>query len=196
MPRSNNLSGSLYPDKGASHCEAFKYVQSRLPRTESQPHNDSICVHPCQPKSVSKYHLPSAVRGHSFLPCDRQFAVIERMKRKKDTAEMYTDCHAMIDSKYVTVEVTGHMIHDYKGHFDTLFKKTVTKDKVKFKITEYKRFRFTNGDKLHVYASKSMSGLVETAFSIVKPNVVPTFPTAPYYTSMVPVKKAKLDKIR
>ena len=28
----------------------------------------------------------------------------------------------MIDSKYVTVQVTGHMIHDYKGDFDTLFK--------------------------------------------------------------------------
>ena len=41
-----------------------------------------------------------------------------------------------------------------------------------------------------------MPGLVETAFSIVKPNVVPTFPTAPYYTSMVPVKKAKLDDVK
>ena len=62
---------------------------------------------------------------------------------------MYTDWHAMIDSKYVTVEVTRHMIQYYKGHFDTLFKK------------------------LHVYASKSMSSLVETVFPIVKPNVVP-----------------------
>ena len=85
----------------------------------------------------------------------------------------------------MTVEVTGPMIHDYKGHFETLFKKIVTKDKVKFKITGYKRFHFTSGDKLHVYASKSMSGLVETAFSIVKPNVVPTFPTAPYSVSQL-----------
>ena len=66
------------------------------------------------------FHLP--IRGHSFLPCDRQFAVIERMKRKKDTAEMYTDWHAMINAKYMTVEVTGHMIHDNKGHFDKLQK--------------------------------------------------------------------------
>ena len=83
---------------------------------------------------------------------------------------MYTDWHAMIDSKYVTVEVTGPMIHDYKGHYDTLFKKN--------------SYKGQSGDKLHVYASKSMSGLVETAFSIVKPNVVPTFPTAPYYTTV------------
>ena len=133
------------------------------------------------------FHLP--IHGHSFLLCDRQFAVIE-MKRhsrnEKDTAEMYTDWHAMIDAKYMTVEVTGHMILDYKGHFDKLFKKTVTKDKEIFLISEYKRFRFTSDDKLHVYASKLMSGTIETAFPIVKPNAVPT---APDYTSMVPVKK-------
>ena len=74
------------------------------------------------------FHLP--IHVHSFLPCDRQFAVIEWMKRKKDAAEMYTDWHAMIEAKYMTVEVTGH----YKGHFDKLFKKgQVTKDKVFFK---------------------------------------------------------------
>ena len=58
----------------------------------------------------------------SLLPCGRQFAVIEGIKRKQDNSEMYTDWHAMIDSKYVTVQVTGHMIHDYKGDIDTLFK--------------------------------------------------------------------------
>jgi len=38
----------------------------------------------------------------------------------------------MIDAKYMTVEVTAHMIHDYKGHFDKLFKKElpVTKKKL------------------------------------------------------------------
>ena len=114
------------------------------------------------------------------------------MKRKKDTAEMYTDWHAMIDAKYMTVEVTGHMIHDYKGHFDKLFKKNSYQGQRK--ISEYKRFRFTSGDKLHVYASKLMSGTIETAFPLVKPNVVPTLPTAPYYTGMVPVKKAKTGR--
>ena len=43
-----------------------------------------------------------------------------------------------------------------------------------------------------------MSGTIEieTAFPLVKPNVVPTLPTAPYYTGMVPVKKAKLDDVK
>ena len=41
-----------------------------------------------------------------------------------------------------------------------------------------------------------MSGTIETAFPLVKPNVVPTLPTAPYYAGMVPVKKAKLDDVK
>ena len=48
-------------------------------------------------------------------------------------------------------------------------------------------------------ASESMAGLVETAFSIVKPNVVPTsqpLHIMPYYTSIVPLKKAKLDDVK
>ena len=60
-------------------------------------------------------------KGNSAKNCNPQFAMIERMKRNKDTAEMYTD--SMIDSKYVTVEITGHMIHDYEVHFDTPLKK-------------------------------------------------------------------------
>ena len=140
------------------------------------------------------FHLP--IRGHSFLPCDREFAVIERMKRKKDTVEMFSEWQAMIATKFATVSVTGHMIQDYKGHFDTLFKKTVTKRKEKFKISEYKRFRFTSSDRLCVFVSRLMSGIIESSFPLLKANAVPTLPTAPYYTSMVPVKKAKLDDVK
>jgi len=78
----------------------------------------------------------------------------------------------------------------------TNVQKTVIKDKEKYIISEYKRFRFKRGDKLHVYASKLMSGNIETAFPLLKPNVVPTLPTAPCYAGMVPVKKAKLDDVK
>ena len=64
------------------------------------------------------FHL--SIRRHSFLPCDCEFAVIERMKLKKDIVEMFRDWHAMIATKFATVAVTGGMIQDYKGHFDML----------------------------------------------------------------------------
>ena len=41
-----------------------------------------------------------------------------------------------------------------------------------------------------------MSATIESPFPLLKPYAVPTFPTAPYHTSMVPVKKAKLDDVK
>ena len=41
-----------------------------------------------------------------------------------------------------------------------------------------------------------MSGTMETAMPIVKPNAVTTFSTAPYFTSMVPIPKSKLDDVK
>ena len=41
-----------------------------------------------------------------------------------------------------------------------------------------------------------MSAAIESPFPLLKPNAVPTFPTALYYTNMVPVKKAKLDDVK
>ena len=64
------------------------------------------------------FHLP--IRGHSFLSCDRELAMIKMIKRKKDTVEMFTDWQEMIVTKFATVAVTGGMIQDYKGHFDML----------------------------------------------------------------------------
>ena len=42
--------------------------------------NDCTLVFTGELKQINLY-LP--IRGHSFLPCDRVFGVIERMKRKK-----------------------------------------------------------------------------------------------------------------
>ena len=41
-----------------------------------------------------------------------------------------------------------------------------------------------------------MSATIESPFPLLKPNDVPTFSTAPYYTSVVAVKKAKLDDVK
>ena len=101
----------------------------------------------------------------------------------------------MISTKFTTVAVSGGMIQEYKGHFDML-KKTVTKKKEKFKVGDYKRFCFKSCDELTLYASKLMSAAIESPFPLLKPNAVPTFSTAPYYASLVAVKKAKLDNVK
>ena len=41
-----------------------------------------------------------------------------------------------------------------------------------------------------------MSAAIESPFPLLKLNAVLIFPTTPYYTSIVPVKKAKLDDVK
>ena len=50
-------------------------------------------------KQINLY-LP--IRGHSFLPCDRVFGVIECMKRKKDTVQNYHEWEDKIKKKVFT----------------------------------------------------------------------------------------------
>ena len=139
-------------------------------------------------------HLP--VRGHSFLSCDRHFGVIQRMKRKKDTVQHYKEWEELIQRKFECVEVKGNMISDYKRSFEEHFKKSVSANKEKFLVSKYKKFIFSATHKHIVKVSSSMSGLTESAFSLLKANERPDFPCNPVYSSLIPVKKAKLADVR
>ena len=72
------------------------------------------------------------VRGHSFLPSDRDFAKTEEKKRKVERVYVPKQWHGIIrsakKSEYFTViPVTREMIYDYQLHFSKFLKKSVTK---------------------------------------------------------------------
>ena len=73
------------------------------------------------PNSRPAFQLP--IRGHSFLPCDREFSII----KNKDAVEVYSERRDMIATKFETVEAPGELIKDYKGYFEAQFKASVTK---------------------------------------------------------------------
>ena len=122
--------------------------------------------------------------------------MIERMKRKKAKVEMYNEWQEMIATKYETVAVNTEMIKNYKQHFQQHFKASVTSKGHKFKISEYKQFRFSTLHKLQVHASQSMNGVVGDRFTLLKPNCQPNLDAKALYQGMVPVKKAKLDDVK
>lgn len=108
---------------------------------------------------------------------------------------MYNEWQEMIATKYETVAVNTEMIKDYKQHFQQHFKASVTSKGHKFKISEYKQFRFSTLHKLQVHASQSMNGVVGDRFTLLKPNCQPNLDAKALYQGMVPVKKAKLDDV-
>lgn len=71
----------------------------------------------------------------SFLPCDRKFAVIEKMKHRTERTEMFEGWMQLVESKFPVV--SGDMILDFNVHL----KKYVTKNKEIFEVST-KHFAF------------------------------------------------------
>ena len=144
-------------------------------------------------KQINLY-LP--IRGHSFLPCDSVFRVIERITRKKDTVHNYHEWENLTKQNFSSVSVTGDMIFDGKGSSKTFFKSSIAFCGEKYQVSKYILFSFSATHKYYVKVSSAMSGFVSQRFSLVKANAIPKFPTSPVYNSLVSVKKAKLDDVK
>lgn len=137
--------------------------------------------------------------GHSFLPCDRSFGVVEIQKRKHERVYVPTDWHNIVkcsSNKFEVVNVTQEMILNFSEHFIKLFKKTVLNNhKEKLAITQYRLFRYSCENKVVVQCSKTLSGLVMSQFAIRRPNVSLSLPSKQLYRSMLPIKDAKFKDV-
>ena len=80
--------------------------------------------------------------GHSFLPCDRSFALIEKAKRRKERVHLPDEWKTLVrktSNKFRVIDVTQDMIMDFSSHFKPYFKATFTsKEKNKFAISKYR----------------------------------------------------------
>ena len=88
------------------------------------------------------------------------------------------------------------MISNYKGVFEDYFKKSVFANKEKFRVSNYQKFIFSAAHKHIIKISSSMSGLAESAFSLLKANERPDFPCNLVYSSLIPIKRGKLKDVR
>lgn len=143
-----------------------------------------------------KHYFPQ--RGHSFLPCDRHFAIIEKMQRKRERVESPDDWNLIIGTKFTVIEVNQNMVKDFvDGLSEPYFKKNVTANREKFQITKYKLFEFSATSKYTMTVSQSLNGFVSQDFRLLKPGIekVP-LPTNRLYKEELPIKPLKLQNIK
>lgn len=137
-------------------------------------------------------------RGHSFLPCDSHFAIIEKMQRKRELVESPSDWNKIISSKFTVVEVNRNMIKNFVNELtDPYFKKSFTSNKIKFQITKYKLFEFSSAARYTMLASPSLNGFNEDIFRHLKDQVqyVPV-PSQKAYSLDLPINPLKLQNIK
>lgn len=148
------------------------------------------------------FHHVFPVRGHSFLPCDRDFAKTETKKRRVErvyTPQQWMDIVRSARKKkpYNVVEVNQSMILNFQLHFSQFFKKTVTNRGERMRIREARLFEYSQDHPQEVWVKYSLCEEDEWhKFRIEKRGACPTFPTELAYSALLPLTQEKVDDVK
>uniref|UniRef100_A0A1B6L2H9 DUF7869 domain-containing protein n=3 Tax=Cicadellinae TaxID=33370 RepID=A0A1B6L2H9_9HEMI len=154
------------------------------------------------------------LRGHSFLPCDRDFGIISKALKKNDRiftvheiTQIILQCSSRFD-KFTVHEVSSDVVFDFKkwqGIFykkscvsqETKGKQTKKEDKVSFQISSLFMFEYNSDSKGCIKAYPNINGIVSHTFlmSKTKEAVCPPANLA-YPENRVPIKKPKIEDIK
>ena len=108
------------------------------------------------------HRLP--MRGHSYLPCDREFGVIERMQKRRDHIEIFTEWDDMLRERFEVTSMEGRQMKDFKRTLGKFYK-TNAKD---WKITKYKVFKYSSKTNLEIITCEDMNARQEQKFLLLK----------------------------
>ena len=148
------------------------------------------------------------VRGHSFLPCDRDFGCIKRFVRRVDrvyTPDQYAEMilKASKTGRFTVQHVTSEMIYSFNAWWPQFYKKNVNsdetsgrgvpkEDKIPFKVSTYKEFNYNKAKQGKVVVKDFIDDFTFSTFTFKKYSTVPELPTELAYPSgKVPINIKK-----
>lgn len=144
-------------------------------------------------------------RGHSFMPCDRDFAKLGRLKKNKEKAAVPADWIELFSEKNNVITFPEIHFFDYTSYLATFFKKSVKSQGEPFAITKYKRILYQKG-KNTVSVSMTSNSNVWFPYSLLKREysftdqslVKPDLPQDRLYATLfsVPIKAEKIKDIK
>ena len=143
------------------------------------------------------------VRGHSFLPNDRDFALTEKKKRTVDTIYHPQGWMQLIQSAgrqqpFEVIAVNQEMVHHFKKCMGSALL-TTFKDASKAKVAfqEVKMFHFSKFHKGEVWVKYSMSeSEAWKTFPITKRGAYLSIPTEPVSRTKLPIKASKVADLK
>lgn len=147
------------------------------------------------------------VRGHSFLPCDRDFGLIKKRIKREDRLYVPEEyCSLVEESRSIkpskVVRVASESILDFQSWWSTYYKKSTTSMRtnaragLKFQITKYYHFEFESESRGCLIAHPYIDSAEEVLYSFSKSTADPLLPTKQLYgADGVPIKAKKLADI-
>lgn len=148
------------------------------------------------------------MRGHSFMPCDRDFGVIKRRLKKYDRIydlHKYTKIIVKSSSakKFSVTEVATEDILNFKDWWPEHYKKMVSSEdriKKKFGISEFHHFTFDEKKPGAVVASVHINSFDQYVFKLTltknKKRQVKLPTKKAYPTGKVPILESKIKDIK
>lgn len=97
----------------------------------------------------TKIHHRYPEPGHSFLPCDRSFGLIELQKKKHDKIYLPRDYINIIkgsSKNFLVKQVTQDMLLNFKDHLKSFFVLNPSKKNNKFTISKYRIIHYEKQD--------------------------------------------------
>lgn len=140
------------------------------------------------------HHFP--IRGHSFLPCDRDFGSAKRFIRKCDRIYVPDGYEAMIKNSRKNTPFTIHNISNndiinFKNWWPTFHKKTCrnlsNKANDNYTISQYMQFVYDASDPGYVKCLDFIDGASSYSFEPLKQNQNPEVPSNKAYSGPLPI---------
>lgn len=154
-------------------------------------------------------------RGHSYLPCDRDFGVIKRKIKTTDriyTVQQYAELmlhSASMPDKFLVEIVESEKVKDFKSWCGKFYKKNVIstetqarnipkENKIKFNISTFMEFHYSNKHVGQVKVKNVIGGLNDHTFDLKKSRTgLPELPKiSAYPQKCVPININKINDLR
>lgn len=154
------------------------------------------------------------IRGHSFLPCDRDFSVIKRKIKRtdriytpKEYVELIAQCTVNL-GKFTVQMVESKDIKDFKHWWPKFYKKNVVStescarsvprdQKQHFNVSTFMEFVYSADHIGMVRALPFINGLVDHTFVLKSSSDKPDMPIElAYKEGCVPINTKKLDDVK
>lgn len=155
------------------------------------------------------------IRGHSFLPCDRDFAILKRNIKKSDrifTLKEYAELiikSSRNNQRFTVVLPTADQVFNFKDWWPIHYKKTMLSlesigrnvprnKKQTFKIASFRHFIHVQGHDGVVFAKDFIDGLVTQTFKLRNANRdnIIRLPTKKAYSEKIPINIKKITDLR
>lgn len=164
-------------------------------------------------KRFKKINQFFPIRGHSFLPCDRDFSIIKRELKKHDRIYSVHEITEIIiksskNQKFIVVEVNSPtMVYNVKDWWPKFYKRNIAseetkrkrkEDRIFFGISKFHHFEYNSDQKGVCTARQEINGIIAHTYKMTScnnndlhlPNQIA------YPTGKVSIKSAKLNDFR